>query len=111
MTSTYPFDSTENLSQRVTGNSTVTVKELAGVLKSVMVGANWTGGRIILYDNTSASGTIIFSMYFGTASGGLLSTTGQPSGVLVGPLDIQFFTGLTAVTSGSTSNDVVIIYK
>ena len=77
----------------------------------VVVAANWVGGVITIYDNTAGSGTVIMQLDTGSPSGGLLSSTGLPGPAFMGPLGINFTTGLTVVTSSSTSNDVTIIYQ
>lgn len=93
----------------ITGNTTATVKTGAGVLRGLSINDNTTGGCITVYDNTSASGTKIGTFQAGTPSGGLVSTSGSP-----GPtsllLTAEFATGLTIVTSGSTSNDITVYY-
>lgn len=95
---------------RTTGNATTTAKSGAGVLHGVIVGANWTQGIGTIYDNTAGSGTIIMQLDFGSPAGGLLSTTGLPGPVFLGPLGIEFTTGLTVVTTGSTSNDITLVF-
>lgn len=98
----------------ITGNSTTTAKSGVGRLHSISINNNTTGGLIKIYDNTSGSGTLIMTLTIGTPSGGLLSSSGQPGPVLMGPLapnGLTFNTGLTIVTSGSTSNDITVIYQ
>lgn len=100
-----------NTYSRTTGNTTTTAKSGSGTLHGVIVGANSTGGVGTIYDNTAGSGTIIMQLDFGSPSGGLLSTSGQPGPVFIGPLGLEFATGLTLVTTGSTSNDVTLVYR
>lgn len=97
--------------RNVTGNTTVTVKSGAGVLMGVCINNNASGGGAILYDNTAGSGTKIANINFGSPSGGLLSTTGQPPPTGFTALNVRFATGLTVVTSGSSSNDITLIYR
>jgi len=101
----------QNSFTRVTGNTTSTAKSGAGILHGVIVGDNTTGGIATIYDNTAGSGTIIMQLDFGTPSGGLLSSTGQAGPVFLGPLGINFSTGLTAVTAGDINNDITLVYK
>lgn len=95
----------------VTGNSTTTIKSGAGILHSVNINNNTTGGVITIYDNTAASGTKIFTFSIGSPSGGLLSTSGNPGPFNTGPLGLEFSTGLTVVMTGSTSNNCTFIYR
>lgn len=96
---------------RITGNATTVVSSGPGALAAILIGNNTTGGTITVYDNTAASGTVIMQLNIATPSGGLLSTSGQPSPVLIGPFGIEFLTGLTVVTSGSSNNDITILYE
>jgi len=105
------LETSHNSSARITGNTTSTVKSGAGILHSVIIGDNTTEGIITIYDNTAGSGTILIQLDCGTPSGGLLSSSGQPGPFSTGPLSLGFNTGLTVVTSGSTSNDVTVIYR
>lgn len=100
-----------NTSARITGNTTSTVKSGAGVLHAVVINDNTTSGTLTIYDNTSGSGTILFQLECGSPSGGILSSSGRPGPFSTGALGLEFTTGLTVVTSGSTSNDVTIVYK
>lgn len=100
-----------NSFSRVTGNTTSTVKSGAGVLHGIIIGNNGTGGTITIYDNTAGSGTVIMQLDVGTPSGGLLSSSGQPTPIFLGPLGTVFATGLTVVTSGSSSNDITVVYQ
>lgn len=95
----------------ITGNATVTVKSGPGILRAICIGNNTTGGDAIIYDNTAGSGTRIMTLQLGTPSGGLLSTSGYPSPMQLGPFDVRFNVGLTVVTSGSTSNNITIFYR
>lgn len=94
----------------ITGNTTSTLKSTSGFLHAVVVGNNASGGGVILYDNTAGSGTVILNLSFGSPSGGLLSSNGQPGPVKIGPLGLKYLTGLTVVTSGSSSNNITVIY-
>ncbi len=100
-----------NRYSHLTGNATTTVKSGSGRLHGIMINRNWTGGTITVYDNTAGSGTKIAAIDVGTPSGGLLSTTGTPGPVNLGPLGLEFSTGLTIVTSGSSSNDITVLYQ
>lgn len=96
---------------RTTGNTTTTAKSGSGTLHGVVIGNNTTGGVATIYDNTAGSGTIIIQLDIGTPSGGLLSSSGQHGPVFLGPLGIEFATGLTIVTTGSSNNDITLVYK
>lgn len=95
---------------RITGNTTSTVKSGVGVLRGIIIGNNSSGGTVTVYDNTAGSGTVIMRLQCGTAAGGLLSSTGIPAPLLIGPLGIKFTTGLTVVTAGASSNDITMEY-
>lgn len=99
------------LFSRTTGNTTTTAKSGSGTLHGVIIGNNGTGGVGTIYDNTTGSGTVIMHLNFGSPSGGLLSTSGYPSPIFLGPLGIEFATGLTLVTTGSSSNDITLVYR
>lgn len=100
-----------NKFRNLTGNATTTVKSGSGTLSGVLINNNTTGGTITIYDNTAASGTLIGTFTVGSPSGGLLSSSGQPSPFSTGPLGLEFATGLTIVTAGSASNNVTILYR
>lgn len=100
-----------NSFRNVIGNATTTVKSGAGILHMVILNNNATNGSAVIYDNTAGSGTKMFTFNIGSPSGGLLSTSGQPGPFSTGPLGLEFSTGLTIVTSGSTSNDITLIYR
>lgn len=97
--------------RNITGNATTVVKPVPGRLNSIVINKNWTGGTVTIYDNTSATGTIIGTIDVGTPSGGLLSSSGIPGPVTINFLNIETTTGLTIVTSGSTSNNITVIYR
>lgn len=99
-----------NKFRNITGNATTVVKSGSGRLHSIMINRNWTGGTVTIYDNTAGSGTVIATLDVGTPSGGLLSTTGTPGPIMLGPMGLEFATGLTVVTSGSSNNNVTILY-
>lgn len=90
-----------NSFKNIAGNATTVVKSGAGTLHSIMINNSTTGGTITIYDNTAGSGVIIATQTLGT--------TGAPSHL--GPLGIEFTTGLTIVTAGSTSNNVTAVYQ
>jgi hypothetical protein len=93
------------------GNGTTVIKTGSGILHGFVINNNATGGVIYLYDNTAGSGTITATGNAGTPSGGLLSGSGNPGANFVGPLEIAFTNGLTAVTQGSTTNSFTVIYR
>lgn len=92
--------------QRCTGNATTTIKSGSGRCYGLSIGDNTTGGTITLYDNTAGSGTVIAKFFVGTP----LSLTGFLGAHFL-PLEINFTTGLTAVTAGSTANDFTVVYR
>ena len=100
-----------NSYKNITGNTTVTVKSGAGRLQSIMINRNWTGGTIVVYDGVDANGVKIATIDVGTPSGGLLSSSGVPGPINMDSLNISFTVGLTVVTSGSTSNNITILYQ
>ncbi len=78
----------------VSTNTTTNIKSGAGFLHRITVnnpGSSWT---ITVYDSTSGSGTKLATI--------------TPS--LVGSLeyDVEFTTGLTVVTSGTTAGDITV---
>lgn len=101
----------QNKYKNLTGNATTVVKGSGGILHSISINNNTTGGSVTIYDNTAASGTKIATIQIGTPSGGLLSTTGNPGPAQIGPLGAVFVNGLTVVTSGASSNNVTIYYQ
>lgn len=94
----------------VSGNTTLQIRTGAGVLHAIVVGANSTGGTIIVYDGTSTAGPVVMAANAGTPSGGLLSGSGNPGPVSLAPLEISYNNGLYAVSSGSTSNYFLVVY-
>lgn len=98
-----------NKYNNITGNSTTTVKSGNGVLRGISINNNNTGGSIVVYDNTAASGTKMATIEIATPSGGLLSSTGQQSPVYM-TFTAEFSTGLTVVTSGSSNNNITVFY-
>ena len=98
-------------SRTIIGNGTTLIKTGSGILHGFVINNNATGGVIYLYDNTAGSGTIAATGNAGTPSGGLLSGSGNPGAEFVGPLDIAFTNGITAVTQGSTTNSFTVIYR
>jgi len=93
----------------ITGNGTTTIKSGAGRLAGIIIGDNTTGGTLTIYDNTAGSGAIIAKINAGT-TGGALGGGSNGSG-FGGAMDIEFTTGLTVVSSGSTSNIWTLIYR
>lgn len=98
-----------NKFRNITGNDTVTVKSGNGVMRGISINNNNTGGDVVIYDNTAASGTRIANIQIGSPAGGLLSTTGLQAPVYLN-LTAEFTTGLTVVTTGSSSNNITIYY-
>lgn len=95
----------------ITGNTTSVVKSGSGTLHGIMINHDYSGGTIEVFDNTAASGTTIATIQVGTPSGGLLSTSGKQPPQFLGPLGLEFTTGLTVKTSGSASNDITVLYQ
>lgn len=100
-----------NQYRNISGNATTVIKSGAGMLRGITINNNTTGGDIIVYDNTAGSGTRIMTLQLGSPSGGLLSTSGRPGPIQLVGLDVRFNTGLTVVTTGSSSNDVTLYYR
>lgn len=98
-----------NKYRNITGNATTVVKSGNGVIRGISINNNNTGGTIIVYDNTSATGTKIATLYIGTPAGGILSSDGENPPNYV-TMAAEFVTGLTVVTSGSSSNDITVYY-
>lgn len=95
----------------VTGNTTVVIKSSPGTLHGIMINDNATGGAVKVYDNTTNSGSMIATILVGSPSGGLLSASGQPTPIFLGPLGLEFQTGLTIVTVGSGNNNITVVYQ
>lgn len=95
----------------IVGNGTNVVKSGSGILHAIIIGNNNTEGTVTIYDNTTNSGTVIMSLTLGTPSGGLLSSSGQSGPEYLNALNLGFSTGLTVVTSGSTNNNITLIYQ
>lgn len=85
----------------VTGNTTVTIKNSAGVLAGICFGVVSTQSTIVVYNNTTASGTVFTSIDFGsTINLGFCSQ-----------IDAEMSTGITIVTGGNVSNDITVLYQ
>ncbi len=84
----------------ITTNTTTTVKSGAGVLRRIVI--NTRGGitnTLTIYDNTTATGTVI----------GIIDTVNGVSGNF--EYGVSFSTGLTIVTANGTAADVTVIYE
>jgi hypothetical protein len=81
----------------IASNGTVTLKSGAGHLHTLVVNAAGSSETITIYDNTSASGTIIAIM------------TPPAAGTYM--FDVAFNTGLTIVTSGTTAGDYTVSWR
>lgn len=84
--------------KNITGNATTVVKSGAGTLKGIVFNTPGTLSSMVLYDNTSGSGTKI---------GTINTTLGQNSL----SYEVAFTTGLTIVTSGTLAADATVSYK
>lgn len=85
--------------ERLATNSTVTAKSGAGVLRRVVVNTKGsTANQLIMYDDITATGTII-GIIDTTASGGSLD------------YELDFKTGLTLVLVGGLAADVTVIFE
>lgn len=82
-----------------TANVTSSIGLIEGVLHSVSWGADTTGATITVYDNTAASGTVLFKI--------TLPTTTTPGQVI---LDYQAKNGLTVVIAGATTPTISVGY-
>jgi hypothetical protein len=79
-------------------NGATTLKSAAGWLHTVTINSKGaTGNTATLYDNTTASGTVI----------AVIDTTAQIQTLL---LDAAFATGLTVVLASGTSADITVSY-
>ena len=87
-----------NSFSNINTNTTTTVKSGAGVLKRIVV--NQVGAlsnTCTIYDNTTATGTIIGTI--------------DPHTHMVFEYDVVFNTGLTIVTATGTAADLTIVYQ
>ena len=87
-----------NSFSNINTNTTTTVKSGAGVLKRIVV--NKVGALLntcTIYDNTTATGTIIGTI--------------DPHTHMVFEYDVVFNTGLTIVTATGTAADLTIVYQ
>ena len=87
---------------KITSNTTTTIKNGAGILRSLFVssaGSSWT---FQMFDNTVGSGTAIF---------GASAVTVPASGTTIDFKDVMFNTGLTVVTAGTTPGEITITWK
>lgn len=82
----------------ITTNTTTTVKSGAGTLKRITFNTPGTLSQLVIYNNTSASGTKI-----GTVN----TTLGQQTL----DYDVSFSTGLTIVTTGTLAADVTVVFN
>jgi hypothetical protein len=81
----------------VTSKTTTVAKIGPGILRAIVINAPGTSDTLTIYDNTAASGTKI---------GTVTVTAGYP---LV--YDVNFSTGLTVVSGGSTAGDYTIVWR
>lgn len=79
----------------------VTLKVGAGSLRHLVISNVSTNANLTIYDNTAASGTVLFT------TGGMPATT-QPFDIDLE--DLAFFTGLTFAVTGAACS-VVVIYE
>ena len=77
------------------------LKRGPGLLHKLLFGFQTAGGDVALYDNTAASGTLLFDA-------GTLAKNTNPFFIDFG--DTPFFTGLTLVVAAAT-NPVTVIYE
>lgn len=87
------------LNSRITGATTATVKYSAGLLNYIVICNPGVNGDITFYDNTAGSGTVIMKL-----------VTNGSNQIMTLPVDIQFNTALTVVTTGA-GQDIVISYE
>ena len=87
--------------QNITGTSTTVIKTGQGVLHEICLNKYGASGTIAVYDNTSATGTLI-----GTITETATVTSQAPVCVMH---DIAFRVGLTIVT-GTAAHDLTVIY-
>ncbi len=100
-----------SLYTNITGNATTTIKSASGKLHGIILNNASTSGTIVLYDNTAGSGTKIGTLTIGSVLSGLLGAAGIPNPIHLPYHGTIFNTGLTIVTSGSSSNDITILYQ
>lgn len=82
----------------VTANGTYTLKLGAGTLRRIIIDTSGaTNNTLAIYDNTTATGTLIATMNT-TAAGGSFD------------YDVDFYTGLTVVLSTGTAAKLTFIY-
>lgn len=79
--------------------SSPAIKAGPGVLHSISIGNIGTAATLIVYDNTSASGTILFNL------------TTSPTVPVTFILDAQFATGLSVTLGGTAAMDVTLTYR
>ena len=90
--------------RNLTGNATTTIKSGSGTLSGIMINNAGSSGTVTIYDNTAASGTIIATLTL--PSGGV-----NPVPAAMTSLGIEFATGLTVVTAGSTANNFTFLWR
>ena len=84
--------------KRINTKSTNIIKIGSGIIRSLIVGiAGTTGNKIVIYDNTTNSGTIIQQI--------------STSVVWEYDLNVEFTIGLTVVSTLGTSADFTIYYE
>lgn len=83
---------------RFTTSTTTTCKSGAGVVHTLVINTRGATSTISCYDNTAASGTSI----------AIVDTTLSTTAFAY---DINFTTGLTCITAGTTPGDITISYK
>jgi len=96
----YPANTQIGLSYaHIAGAGTNQIKGTGGLLSSLIVNVAPSGATVTLYDNTTGSAPAIAVLTFSAAVVGLPISYG-----------LNFKTGLTIVTTGSTT-DVTAVYR
>lgn len=87
------------LSNNITIKTTTVVKSQPTVFHGITINKIGSTDTLVVYDNTSAAGTIIASI------------TPQASVGFYGPYDTPTSIGLTVVSGGGTAGDYTVLYS
>jgi hypothetical protein len=86
--------------QNIATQTTTTLKSGKGILHSICMNTPTAVGTAQIYDNTAASGTKI----------GLITSPAAAPAPFCQLYDVQFWTGLTIVTAGATT-DITVTFR
>lgn len=93
-----------NKYRNIAGIGTTFIKSGSGTLQAITINNPNSGGIIVIYDSTTGSGTVIMTLTF--PKGGINS-----SPTCFSNLGAEFTQGVTAVSTGSYTNNITVFYQ